>query len=142
VLLMVYRIRAVDVSEFGDDIVEMDQACLKEDLIKPELTDYWWIAFLDDVPVAYAGLRPSSLYKRTGFLARAGVLKAHLGNGLQRRLIRVRERAARKHGWVRLVSYTRNNPPSANNLIACGYKAFTPNKPWAAADATYWHKFL
>jgi len=137
-----YRIRAVEVSEFGDDIIEMDLACLKEEAIKPELIDQWWIAFLDDAPVAYAGLHPSSHHKRAGFLARAGVLPKHRGNGLQRRLIRVREKEAIKRRLFRMVSFTRNNPPSANNLIACGYSVFIPKKLWAPSDATYWHKVL
>lgn len=119
----------------------MDKACLCEELIKPELIDEWWIAFLGDVPVAYAGLHPSSYWKSTGFLARAGVTAAHRGHGLQRRLIWVREKSARKHGWRKMVSYTIGNPPSANNLIACGYKTFVPKKPWAK-NAIYWRKDL
>lgn len=102
----------------------------------------WWIAYDGDHAVAFAALHPSSQWGDAGYLSRAGVMPSHRGQGLQRRLLRVRERHARNHGWNWLVTDTRLNPASANNLIACGYKIFMPSKPWAAPEATYWKKGL
>jgi hypothetical protein len=62
--------------------------------------------------------------------------------GLQKRLIRVRERMARELGWAWLITDTFQNPPSANSLISCGFKNFAPTKPWGFAGANYWRKKL
>lgn len=140
---MTYKIRRVSAEEYLDDIARMDKKCLdggNADWL--ERVDDWWIAFYGDEPAAYAGLSPSSKWANTGFLVRCGVMPDHRGNGLQRRLVHVRERRAHVHGWPWIVSYTRTNPESANNLARCGYKMFNPNKKWAPKDATYWRKCL
>lgn len=76
-----------------------------------------------------------------GFLARSWVHPRHRGHGIQRRLIRVRERYAKRAGFKKLVSYTSNdNCPSANSLIRCGYKTYTPQEAWGLDGCTYWFK--
>lgn len=102
----------------------------------------WWIVLDGDKPVGFAGLHPSRRWSDVGYLCRAGVEPAYRGYGLQRRLIRVRECAARKCGYRYMVSDTYENPPSANNLIACGYKTYIPEDPWGAPGVTYWRKVL
>jgi len=64
------------------------------------------------------------------------------GLGLQRRLIRVREIAARRLGWRTMVSDTCDNAFSANNFIDAGYRMFEPSKPWAVDGSCYWRKDL
>lgn len=105
-------------------------------------TGYWWIGYDGAHAVAFAALHPSSQWGDAGYLSRAGVLPSHRGQGLQRRLLRVRERRARGLGLEWLVTDTRMNPPSANNLIACGFRCFSPSKPWADEFTTYWKKGL
>ena len=89
-----------------------------------------WFAHDDigSVPVAFATLIESD---DEGYLNRCVVTPAHRGRGLQKRLIRARERFARKAGLARLVSDCTDNPTSAASLAACGFETFTPVEPWA-----------
>ncbi len=82
----------------------------------------WWVAYTQDgTPVAYAGLSVPGPQK-WGFLSRAGVLPVARGGGLQKRLIRVRERWARAHGLTHTWTYVATfNVPSQRSLIGCGY---------------------
>jgi len=65
------------------------------------------------------------------------------GQGLQRRLIRVRELAARKAGMLAIVTDThRENHASSNSLMAMGYRLYTPHTKWAFNDGLYWRKKL
>jgi L-amino acid N-acyltransferase YncA len=66
------------------------------------------------------------------------VLPAHRGQGIQKRLIRVRLRQARALGWNWVVTDTHDNPASSNSLIARGFKLFDPSKPWGADKTLYW----
>jgi len=38
--------------------------------------------------------------------------------------------------WV--ITDTNENPASANNLIATGFKMFEPSEPWSFKTALYW----
>ena len=102
----------------------------------------WWLAFDGEDAVAFAGVQPSKQFSDCGYLVRAGVLPAWRGRGLQRDLIRVRERYARRQGWAWLITATHHNLPSANSLIACGYRLYEPSTPWLASGSLYWRKRL
>ena len=130
-------IRAVDFLEEEEEIRELHRVCF-DIRLKNFGHGFWWVAYLDDVAVAFAGLHASVQWERTGYLARAGVHPAARGHGLQRRLIRVRIAKARRLGWQWLVTDTVENPTSSNNLIECGFRAFEPAKPWATKAAAYW----
>ena len=78
--------------------------------------------------VAFGILEPSQQWLDTVYLSRAGVLPAWRGQGLQRRLIALRERLARRQGFVWMISDTTDNVPSSNNLIKAGYKLIAPKK--------------
>lgn len=106
---------------------------------------HWWIAYENQTqkPAAFAALWPSVRSPHTGYLARAAVAEGHRGRGLQRRLIRVREAKARKLGWLVTVTDTnRDNIPSANNMIRCGYMLFEPPEPWGNPKSLYWRRVL
>lgn len=105
-------------------------------------TGYWWVMELDGRPIAFAGLHPSSKYSGVGYLCRAGVVADHRGKGIQKQLVRVRERKAKALGWSHLMTDTCNNPASANSLIACGFQTFTPSIPWGGDEVIYWRKRL
>lgn len=102
----------------------------------------WWLALADGEPVGFAGVQPSLQWSDCGYLVRAGVVPAWRGQGLQRGLIRVRERYARTQPWTWLVTATHRNLPSANSLIACGYRLYEPSTPWLAGGSLYWRKRL
>lgn len=102
----------------------------------------WWVVEDEDGhAVGFSGLR--HMYGDRVFLCRSGVRVEHRGHGLQRRMIRVRERAARAQDMKRVVTYTdKNNVHSSNNLIACGYQLYRPADEWGCAHALYWFRDL
>ena len=103
---------------------------------------YWWYAYCDDEIAGFAGLLHYPELD-CSFLYRAGVLKYFRGNGLQRRMIGVREKQAKRDGYSRIVSYTSyDNIHSANNLIKCGYKLYKPKWDWGVENALYFEKEL
>lgn len=99
---------------------------------------YWWIAYDGKTPAGFAGM---TLHENgtMAFLCRCGVLPEYRGKGLQRKLIKVRERLAKKIGVKWLVSYTtRKRLVSGNNLIKCGFLLFDPPFSWGDK---YWLHF-
>ena len=102
----------------------------------------WWIAYRETIPVAFAGVVPSTHVRSAGYICRVGVLKPHFGQQLQLRLMRAIELRARRNGWCSMVSDTTQNIPSANNFIRAGYRLFRPRYPWAYPDTLYWRKFI
>ena len=104
----------------------------------------WWLVYKagDPEPVGFAGIVPSTLGTGYAYLKRSGVLPPHRGHGLQRRLITLRERWARKEGFHTVVSDTCENTPSANNLIRKGYVLFDPKTPWTLKGGLYFKKSL
>jgi GNAT superfamily N-acetyltransferase len=140
-----YRVRYVDGSEpdMAYRIMRLHRECFG---FSAPLTAPWdedtWVAYQDDDAVGFATLQDWP-EPGLGYLARAGVIKEHRGHGLQRRLIRARERRARQLGYTRLVSDTTDNPASARSLQRCGYSTFEPKYPWGPYKTTlYWEKHL
>lgn len=123
-------------------IKEMQATCLPGAPRYPFEDAYWWIAEEDGQVVGFAGYTPSQQWASTVYLCRAGVIPVARGRGLQKRLIRARLKHAKKNGAKWAVTDTRHNPASANSLIACGFRMYTPQHPWSFADAAYWIKTL
>jgi GNAT superfamily N-acetyltransferase len=120
----------------------LQKACLPHDApVFPEEGQFW--VGLDETQwVCFCLVKPSEQWVDTAYLARAGVLAAWRGQGLQRRMIRVREAWARKRGYRWMISDTTDNVPSSNNLMRCGYKLIEPSAPWANEISLYWTKRL
>lgn len=145
----VYSVRAVDASD--EDIADTIHAFNKAAEPRfPALTEdelegpncYWWLSYCDGEAIGFAGMTPSRLYPRAGYLKRAYVSPDHRGNGLQLRFFAAREQKARKVGWKMLISETlTDNIPSANNFIRAGYRLFKPKEEWAR-ESIYWRKML
>lgn len=145
---MYYRSRRADLSSEEDleHIHDLHHLTFGPDTPQPEL-DYgaWWLVFPSekDFPIAFGGVVACKRVRAHGYLKRAGVLEAHTGHGLQRRLIRMRESWARREGLSVLVTDTsRDSIASSNNLIKSGYKLYEPEQPWGVAGALYWRKVL
>ena len=103
---------------------------------------WWWVARQGEVAVAFCGVQPSAHWGDCVYLVRAGVMPSHRGLGLQKRLIKVRERFARQMGASWSITYTYRNPASSNSLIRCGYRIYEPASPWGPAGSIYWRKPL
>lgn len=129
--------------EIADTIKWMHTLCFGNSApqVSPEF-DYWWIAYLDTEPCAFAALSQAIGTHDLGYLKRVGVSREHRGHGLQLRLIRVREALARKLGWTAMITDTTGNPASSNTLIKAGYRLFAPAHPWAWKHSLYWEKKL
>lgn len=102
----------------------------------------WWLAFDGSKAVGFCGMRPSVEWSNTAYMCAAGVAESHQGQGLQKRLIKVRlQRAAMLgHDWV--ITYTlKDNYPSINNLLACGFRSYEPKRLWAGIKGVmYWKR--
>lgn len=126
-------------------VLPLDQECFPSDH-RPALENaLWWVVWRGREPVGYAGLRvcQNPQNKGLGFLSRAGVLRSHRGRGLQKRLIRAREAAARAIGLNELVTYVALwNSPSLNSLVACGYRFYRPHTKWGGKEAVYLRRRL
>lgn len=141
-----YHIKQVDHTDedVAEDLCFMDECCFIKGLdaaLELSPLSCWWIVY-DDAgkPVGYAGVCPSHQWQGYGYLCRAGVMPTARGHGLQKRLLRVRERYAKRIGWHGLLTDTTDNVYSANNLAKAGYGMYEPTSPWGMAHTLYWRK--
>jgi GNAT superfamily N-acetyltransferase len=137
-----YCIREVDGDEESEVIAELHRICCPHDELPSTTDGWWWLAYAGDVAVGYAGMRDAKSEPGAAFLCIAGVVPEHRGKGLQRRLIRVRVQKARRLMKTAVISYTLDNAPSGNNLIACGFRLYSPDKRWEGGDVAYWRRLL
>ena len=120
----------------------MQKACLPADSLYFPEDGVWWVAYRKDTPIGFSCLSPSQQMEDGIYLGRCGVLKAYRGYGIQRQMIRLRVQWARRHEYRWAVSDTTDNIPSANNLISCGFRLYTPKIAYSFARALYWRKRL
>lgn len=120
-------------------ILRMQKETLPLDEPYNPIKGVWFIAYTENGdPAGYAGVVQSSQWWDTAYLCRAGVLYKYRGNGLQKRLIKTRIRAAKTMGFNWLITDTSDNAPSANSLISAGFRMYEPSKPYALNSSLYW----
>lgn len=144
-----YVVKQVNAVEYAETIAQLlsygfDQASQGPTAF---IGTSWWIAFevLEGgilEPVGCGGMLHSAIEENTFYLNRSYVDKEHRGHGLQRSLIKARVARARELGGVYATSDTYDNPHSANNLIACGFRAYNPESRWRAPATMYWRLAL
>jgi hypothetical protein len=119
---------------------ELDKTCLSDNNFDFS-SNYCWIAYHKNSPVAYACLKPLHGFNEgMGFLSRCGVLKNWRTHNLQLRLIRVRINKARKLGLGKLITYTNTwNYPSMMNLLKAKFRFYNPSTNWAGISAHYFY---
>jgi GNAT superfamily N-acetyltransferase len=142
---LVYRIREVDAhdDEIAEILADLHRLTFFGGASIPEFDlGHWWLAYHDRIPVAFAGIVPSTYVCNAGYICRVGVLKKHCGNALQLRLMRALESRAKQIGWRSVVSDTTGNIASANNFIKAGYRLYEPRHPWAWPNTLYWRRYL
>ena len=140
-----YRIREVDGTDddVADTLLELHRLTFFGSAPVPEVDlGHWWLAYCGTEPVAFAGIIPSTHVSNAGYFCRVGVLRKHLGEGLQLRLMRALEGRARLNGWCSVISDTTDNVSSANNFIRAGYQLYQPRLPWAWPSTLYWRKLI
>lgn len=139
-----YSLHEVDGVSHADTIHQMNTLIEEWPPLKTNhLTDgHWWIAYLEDEPVAFAGLVPFDPFNNVGYLKRCLVKPDHHGHGLQFRMLMARELKAKQLGWTMLVSECReDNFWSAANFRKAGYRQVEPEQPWAR-NSLFWAKNL
>jgi hypothetical protein len=142
-LELVHRIERVigQDDEISDTLADLHRLTFFDGASIPAFDwGHWWLAYYETVPIAFAGVIPSTRATNAGYLSRVGVLKRHCGHGLQLRLMRALESRARLNGWRSVVSDTTENLVSANNFIRAGYRLYQPQIPWAWPNTLYWRK--
>lgn len=144
-----YVIRKVDPIAYADTIAGMLASHFSNDSgTRPTafIGMSWWIAFslVDGMeePVGVAGMCHSALEEGTFYLSRSCVEPGHRGNGLQRKLIKARVERAKEMKGTACTSDTYENPPSTNNLIASGFRAYMPSSKWRGEGTSYWRLTL
>jgi GNAT superfamily N-acetyltransferase len=104
---------------------------------------FWWVATLEDEPVAFAGLVWFEPCFGVGYLKRCFVLPDHHGHGLQYRLLIARELKAKQLGWTMLLcECSAENRWSAANFLKCGFQRVDPEQKWATPNDQYFAKVL
>lgn len=135
------RLRRVSGAAKFQTLRELQLATLPDDKPYDTKSGFWWIAYDGSVPVAFGGYVPSSRWANTVYLCRSGVLESHRGQGLQKRLIKVRERHAQRAGMTWSITDTHLNHASANNLAAVGYRLYSPAVPFGRNQKSlHWRK--
>jgi hypothetical protein len=132
-----YRVREVDGHDEGiaDTLADLHRLTFFDGTAIPEFDrGHWWLGFQEAIPVAFAGVVPSTRAVNAGYFCRVGVLKRHWGNALQLRLMRALESRARYNRWRCIVSDTTDNVASANNFIRAGYRLYQPQTSVGLAE--------
>lgn len=90
--------------------------------------------------VGYGGVRTAIRpWPGIAFMSRSGVVEGYRGQGLQKRMIRMRVRMAKRAGCCAVITYTTcDNAPSANSLISCGFKIYAPTTAYVGQGFIYW----
>ena len=137
------RIRKAKDSEL-EHIIKLESICFSEEdwRVKEKWNVYeWWVA--TDYR-GYCGFCAALYLSYPGcFLSFAGVHPRSRGQGLQKRMISVRETWARKLQCNWAFTYTAPwNLASSNNLIKSGYTLYEPQEYYGQDDSLYWQKVL
>ena len=135
------KINRVDIrlSQTQDKLSRLQSICLPCDNPYDTNFGFWWtVTSSSGDLVAFAGLVFSSRWSDCGYLCRSGVVPSSRGQGIQKKLIRVRIRQAKAVKMKWLVTDTHDNPASSNSLISCGFKLFDPSSPWGGKGTLYW----
>jgi RimJ/RimL family protein N-acetyltransferase len=98
----------------------------------------WWVITSGNQIIAYCGC---SFSESVCIFVRAWVHKDYRGQGLQKKMIKLRLKSA--FGCNVAVTYTTiDNYPSANNLISQGFRLFSPQYAYAGRNMLYFQKEL
>lgn len=128
-------------------ILKLNKSIFPKDPLTINPTDALWVCFLNDFPMGFCTVRPVLNEPGTVFFNRAGLLPKARGRSLHKRLIAVRLAWAKKNNFKTAITYTlQHNNPSANNLMAMGFKLYEPAFRWAndtdEKDCLYFYRDL
>lgn len=143
---MKYTIRKAKTDRHMEQIFALDLLCFASEegalgSIEDLTGSDWWIAWDESGdPVGYGGV---VIYEDFAIHKRCGVLPCARKQGLQKKMLKVRETYAKKQGCEVICTYVSvENPISANNLIKVGYRAYVPEWQWGGREFLYVQKAL
>ena len=115
-------------SEDEGQVARMDRLCFPLDTPPTFAGANWHIGWDGEEPACYCAWKPVDHDGvQVGFLYRGGVLPAHRGHGLQREMIRLREKEMLQRRIAISVTYTdADGAASMRSLIAEGYRPYAP----------------
>ena len=104
---------------------------------------FWWLVYLGDDPVGFAGMVPFVPFDGVWYLKRCYLKPSARGHNLQYRLMVARIAKAKNIGCKMLVSEClESNSFSARNFARAGFERCEPEQKWGAPDSIYWAKVL
>lgn len=113
-------------------ILKMNKHIFPDDPLEITSGSHFWLLSINDTPSGFATMRGLQYDPDTVYFDRAGLKPIARGQGLHRRLIKVRLRYAKQLGFRRAITYCLDdNLASANNLIKCGFQLYEPQYRWA-----------
>jgi GNAT superfamily N-acetyltransferase len=98
----------------------------------------WWVMTSGNVIIGYCGC---AFTEGLCIFVRAWVHKDYRGQGLQKKMIRLRIKSA-YDCHIAITYTTTDNCPSANNLISQGFKFYTPEYAYGGREMLYFQKEL
>lgn len=104
----------------------------------------WWVIIHKEDIIAYCGHAyvqhtPTNHYV---YFTRAWVKREYRGKGLQKKLINLRLRSAKKL-TNSVITYTMiDNYASINSLISCGFRLYCPEYQYIDGDVLYFIKHI
>ena len=111
-----------------EQIARMDAVCFPLDTPAVLAGARWLIGRDGETPACFCAWKPVEHDGvAVGFHYRAGVMPGSRGQGLQRRMLHLREAEMRAQGLKKAVTYTdADGAASMRNLIAEGYRPYVP----------------
>jgi len=107
-------------------------------------TANWFLAWNNDQAVAFCGWKPYLLdLDIVGFHYRAGVLSSHRGQGLQRKMIELRESEMIRSNIKVAVTYTEvYSAASMTSFINMGYRPYEATEKTALCDLNKFRRMV
>jgi RimJ/RimL family protein N-acetyltransferase len=98
----------------------------------------WWVIVSGNQIIAYCGC---GYTENICIFVRAWVHKDYRGQGLQKKMIKLRLKSA-FDCYIAITYTTDDNYPSANSLISLGFKLYNPEYAYAGRKMLYFQKVL
>ena len=98
----------------------------------------WWVIVSSNKIIAYCGC---AFVEGMCLFVRAWVHKDYRGQGLQKKMIKLRIKSA-YDCHIAITYTTTDNYPSANSLISQGFRLYSPEYAYAGREMLYFQKPL
>jgi GNAT superfamily N-acetyltransferase len=115
-----------------EDIIILNNLIFPCDPLEIDEKSRAWLVSHKDKPAGFCTMR--MLDDGIAFMDRGGILDEHRGNGIHKRLIKVRERYARSQQCNCIITYVMaDNYASLFTLIRHDYKMYEPDYAYAGS---------